>query len=174
MSSDIDYRTILISIILSILLFYAIILTVPQVQGALRGPPGDVGPQGEQGREGTQGIQGLRGPIGLQGLQGVPGEGCDIVRKNFIASETRTITFFQFDTSEPTLVLFAINYDSFSGDMIYVQTSAGLRRYYPWLQVDDLFCYSVIAVPIEAGFIEVVIQFETPQLTRVDVNALVL
>lgn len=61
-------------------------MTVPQVQDALRGTPGELGLQGEQGIPGESitGPRGLRGPTGdvgpegprgVQGIQGEPGEG---------------------------------------------------------------------------------------------------
>jgi len=55
MSSNIDYKTIVIALVFSVILSTGIVMTVPQVQDALRGP---------QGEQGLQGIQGERGPIG--------------------------------------------------------------------------------------------------------------
>lgn len=73
MSSNIDYKTVVIAVVFSVILFTATIMTVPQVQDALRGPQGMAGIQGPQGDQGLQGIQGEVGPIGLQGIQGVQG-----------------------------------------------------------------------------------------------------
>ena len=189
MPSNIDWKTIIIAIIFSVIIFTVITMTVPQVQDALRGLQGEVGPQGEPGPQGDtggigptgeagpvgpQGIQGLEGPMGPQGLEGVAGEGCEVIRKNFVTTELVTRFFFYFEASEPTLVLFIINYDSFSGDSIYVQRTLGLSRYYPWSHVDDLFSYAVFPVPIEPGSFEVVIELDTPFPKRVDVIALVL
>lgn len=62
-----------ISVIVSMILTYGMIMYVPQVQESLRGIQGiqgEVGPQGELGLEGPVGPQ---GPLGLQGEQGLPG-----------------------------------------------------------------------------------------------------
>lgn len=72
------------------------------------------------------------------------------------------------------MVMFIINYDSFSGDSIYVGRTEGLDRYYPWSHVDDMFSYAVIVVPIEGGPFEVALQLDTPLSRRVDVIALIL
>ena len=88
MSSNIDYKTVVIAVLLSVVLSTGIILAVPQVQDAIRGSQGELGPQGEVGPQGVQGSQGdtgevgprgPEGPIGigeqgLQGLQGIQGE----------------------------------------------------------------------------------------------------
>jgi len=77
MSSNIDYKTIIISIVFSVILSTGTIMTVPQVQDALRGPQGEQGPQGVQGPQGPpgpQGPQGVQGPTGEQGPQGETGE----------------------------------------------------------------------------------------------------
>ena len=88
MSSTIDYKTVVIAIFISVVLSTGIIMAVPQVQDALRGPQGEQGPPGEIGPQGVQGPQGdtgevgpvgPEGPIGigeqgLQGLQGIQGE----------------------------------------------------------------------------------------------------
>jgi hypothetical protein len=62
MLSNIDYKTIIISIVFSVILSTGTIMTVPQVQDALRGP------QGEQGPQGVQGTTGETGPMGPQGI----------------------------------------------------------------------------------------------------------
>lgn len=146
----------------------------PEGPPGTEGPPGPVGPQGEQGPEGAQGIQGPEGPMGPQGLQGVPGEGCEVERYSFTTTESTTDFFFNFDSSEPTLVMFLINYNAFSDDLIHVIPTFGVPRYYQWSQVDDLFSYAIIAVPIEPGPSEVIIRLETPLPARVDVVALIL
>jgi len=74
MSSNIDFKTVLIAIVFSVILSIGIIMTVPQVQDVLRGPQGEPGPQGEQGIQGVQGIQGEMGPRGYPGLIGPQGE----------------------------------------------------------------------------------------------------
>jgi len=82
MSSNIDYKTAVIAIVFSVILSIGIIMTVPQVQDALRGSQGELGPQGEQGIQGISGEQGIQGesgesivgPQGEQGIQGPPGE----------------------------------------------------------------------------------------------------
>lgn len=80
MSSSIDYKTVAISIVFSVILSTATIMTVPQVQNALRGPQGEQGPQGVQGPQGPkgdtgqQGPQGVKGDTGEQGPQGETGE----------------------------------------------------------------------------------------------------
>lgn len=56
MSSNIDYKTVAIAIFFSVILSTGIIMTVPQVQDALRGPQGESGPQGEQGPQGVPGV----------------------------------------------------------------------------------------------------------------------
>jgi hypothetical protein len=71
MLSNIDYKTIVISIVFSVILSTGTIMTVPQVQDALRGPQGEQGPQGVQG---SQGPMGEIGPMGPQGVQGPTGE----------------------------------------------------------------------------------------------------
>jgi len=76
MSSNINYKTIIIAILFSVILSTGIILIVPQVQDTLRGPQGELGPKGETGLQGEQGIPGesITGPQGLQGIQGIQGE----------------------------------------------------------------------------------------------------
>ncbi len=85
MSFNVDYKTVVIATFLSVILSTGIIMTVPQVQDALRGPQGEPGPKGEPGLQGVQGLQGLKGdtgdvgpegpegPIGLAGEQGPMG-----------------------------------------------------------------------------------------------------
>ncbi len=73
MSSNIDYKTVVIAILCSIILSTAIVMTVPQVQEAMIGDTGEEGPQGEQGEQGEQGIQGIRGERGITGDQGPQG-----------------------------------------------------------------------------------------------------
>ena len=70
MSSNIDYKTVVITIVLSVILSTGIVMTVPQVQDALRGPQGDHGLQGAQGIQGIQGLQGIQGEEGPQGEPG--------------------------------------------------------------------------------------------------------
>ncbi|MBQ03314.1 hypothetical protein CL673_01170 [Candidatus Bathyarchaeota archaeon] len=78
--SDIDWKTIgvtsLISAIIAILVVSGLIMSIPMIQDALRGPEGAQGTQGIPGDQGAQGIpgdQGLRGETGLAGLQGSRG-----------------------------------------------------------------------------------------------------
>lgn len=81
---------------------------------------------------------------------------------------------FNFESLEPKLVLFVINYYAFSGDSIHVNVYPDIHRNYPWSHVDDMFSYAVIAVPIEPGPSEVIIRLFTPMPARVDVVAMVL
>jgi hypothetical protein len=67
MSSNIDYKTIVITIVFSVILSTGIIMTVPQVQDVLRGPQGELGLQGVQGPQGDTGDVGPEGPIGSPG-----------------------------------------------------------------------------------------------------------
>jgi hypothetical protein len=74
MSSNIDYKTIIISIVFSVILSTATIMTVPQVQDALRGPQGKQGLKGVQGLQGPKGDTGDTGPKGDTGLAGPKGD----------------------------------------------------------------------------------------------------
>jgi len=56
MSSNIDYKTVVIAIVFSVILSTGITMTVPQVQDAIRGPQGEQGIQGIQGKTGSPGI----------------------------------------------------------------------------------------------------------------------
>jgi hypothetical protein len=73
MSSDIDYETVVIAVFFSVILSTGIILIVPPVRDALRGPQGEPGPQGVQGVKGDTGDVGPEGPMGLAGEQGQTG-----------------------------------------------------------------------------------------------------
>ena len=64
---------IIISVVTSMAATYSMIMYVPQIQDALRGPQGEMGPQGIQGEQGIQGIQGEVGPQGEQGECGPRG-----------------------------------------------------------------------------------------------------
>lgn len=70
-------KTIIISVILSIILSTTIIIVAPPIQDLLRGPQGEQGepgPQGEVGSQGPQGEVGSLGPRGEVGSQGPQGE----------------------------------------------------------------------------------------------------
>ena len=75
MSSNVSYTTIVIAVVLSVALSTATIMTVPQVQDALRGPQGEPGQQGEVGAPGAQGLQGVKGDTGDIGPVGSSGFG---------------------------------------------------------------------------------------------------
>jgi len=65
-----------ISVILSMMVTYGMIMYVPQVQKTLRGIQGESGLQGIQGELGPQGLPGYpgqMGPVGPQGDQGIQG-----------------------------------------------------------------------------------------------------
>ncbi len=85
----VDKETVAIAVVLSVILStvisFGVIMTVPQVQDLLRGIQGEIGPQGEQGIQGESGesivgpqgevgLQGPQGEIGSQGLRGLQGE----------------------------------------------------------------------------------------------------
>jgi len=77
MSSDIDYKTIIITVFFSVILSTGIVMTVPQLKDILRGPQGEPGPQGVRGLQGPKGDTGDSGPkgdTGPQGAQGIQGE----------------------------------------------------------------------------------------------------
>jgi len=95
MSSNIDYKTIIISIVFSVILSTGTIMTVPQVQDALRGPQGEPGPQGVQGPQGPPGTgeQGPQGETGEQGPAGIVGEP-DFTSGWKEISQLHTLTFF--------------------------------------------------------------------------------
>lgn len=61
MASNVSYKTLVIAVVLSVILSTGIIMTVPQVQDAIRGP---------QGIQGIQGIQGLQGASACFDLAG--------------------------------------------------------------------------------------------------------
>jgi len=102
MLSNIDYKTIIISIVFSVILSTGTIMTVPQVQDALRGPQGEQGPQGVQGttgETGPMGPQGIQGPTGEQGPQGEQGPSGIVGEPDFTSgwkeiSQLHTLTFF--------------------------------------------------------------------------------
>ncbi len=60
--------------LLSTCLTAGMILGIPQLREALRGPQGEQGIQGIQGTQGIQGPQGTQGAQGLQGPQGLKGD----------------------------------------------------------------------------------------------------
>lgn len=67
---------VVISVILSMMLTFGMIMYVTPVQEALRGPQGERGLQGIQGEPGPQGLlgePGQTGPVGPQGDQGIQG-----------------------------------------------------------------------------------------------------
>jgi len=74
-----DYKTVGIAVILSVVLSTGIMLAVPQKQDVSRGLQGEIGSQGEIGPQGEQGLQGepgdsIVGPVGPQGPEGPQGE----------------------------------------------------------------------------------------------------
>ncbi len=75
--SDINWKTIgvtsLVSAIIAILVVSGLIMSIPMIQNALRGPEGVQGIPGDQGAQGIQGNQGNRGAQGERGLQGAEG-----------------------------------------------------------------------------------------------------
>ena len=64
MSSNIDYKTVVIAVLISVVL----------TAGIAYWKPSNIGPQGVQGPQGIQGEQGLQGIQGEQGLTGIQGE----------------------------------------------------------------------------------------------------
>jgi len=76
---EIDWDTVIVSIILSFIMFTAtslIMIRLPQIQDSLQGPRGErgpTGPQGPKGDPGPQGIPGFEGPRGPPGPAGPEG-----------------------------------------------------------------------------------------------------
>ena len=70
MSSNIDYKAVVVAVLISVVLTAGMAYWKPSNIG----PQGVQGPQGEEGHQGIQGEQGLQGIQGEQGLTGIQGE----------------------------------------------------------------------------------------------------
>jgi len=96
MSSRIDYKTVVISIVFSVSLSTATIMTVPQIQDALRGPHGE---QGLQGPQGEQGVQGPAGPAGVFGEPDYDTGWIEIPKGEYKNLELDTVAIYDIDNA---------------------------------------------------------------------------
>ena len=68
--SDIDWKTIgvtsIVSALIAILVVSGLVMSVPAIRDALRGPEGVQGIPGDQGAQGTKGTKGTKGTEGLR------------------------------------------------------------------------------------------------------------